>query len=153
MKIAKRTVWLSMLAGLCSCLQPLGEYVKIMEYKENTPLPERIYFNYSNSDTLSLKDIVLTLQYTEKYGYDRIRFRVECLSPKNYWWTDTLAFELFDSENRRFEDEKAASRYNWERCIIERALFKELGVYRMTLIPVTEVTGVTAIGLVIKKRE
>ena len=145
--------WLLGLAGMFSCLRPAGECVMISECREDRPVPERIYFNYSNTDTSSQRDIVLSLRYTEKFGHDRIRFRFECLSPTNRRLSDTLSLELFDPETRRFEDGKIAARYNLERCIVERAVFGERGVYRMTLIPTAASAGVTSVGLVVRKRE
>ena len=153
MERGRWTGWLLGLAGMFSCSQPVGDCVMMSEYREDRPLPERIYFNYSNTDTLSQRDIILSLRYTEKFGYDRVRFRFDCLSPTNRWFSDTLSLELFDPETRRFEDGKMAALYNLERCIVERAVFGERGVYRMTLMPVAVSSGVTSVGLVVRKRE
>lgn len=131
----------------CNSLVP---YVEIKTFDSSLSREQKNYFLYLNEDTISKRDIVLIVKYDDSYDKERLNLQFELLSPHNELYKDTLSVALFSNKMGKAIGKKGVSMYDLESDIIKDGVFKGIGVYKMSLLPITNIDGVMAIGIAVK---
>lgn len=97
---------------------------KAGEWQRNEPLT----FTYSNSDTLSEKNMVLNIRFLDNFPFDRINLEIRTFRPDNVFWTDTLSIPLTDTTGA-WDGKKLISIIDREQTVREGIIFGMQGEY------------------------
>ena len=103
---------------------------------------EPVEMQYSNTDTLTLKQLQLTLRHGETTGQATGRYVVETISPSGAAVRDTLTISILPDTQRNRLGEAWAT--------IRGVRFAETGDYRFVVHPLRNTSGVWSVGIDLK---
>ncbi len=103
---------------------------------------EPVEMQYSNTDTLTLKQLQLTLRHGETTGQATGRYVVETISPSGAAVRDTLTISILPDTQR--------NRLGGAWATIRGVRFAETGDYRFVIHPLRNTSGVWSVGIDLK---
>jgi hypothetical protein len=99
---------------------------------------------YNNSDTLSLRDINITIRYNDDFKQSVLPLKIEVITPDTLYFTDTVSLPLQHPSTAIAVATTESVPYR------KRILLNKSGDYTFSFKPLSEVKGVEAIGIEVK---